>query len=171
MTTNHTHQSSKTSHLISALGVGILFALGLGVSGMTQPGKVIGFLDFFGGSWDPSLAFVMGGGVLVYMMGYPLAVRRDVPVFASKFLLPTRRDIDRRLILGSLLFGAGWGLGGYCPGPAMTSLPTFSTDVLVFAGSMFGGMLLYAWFDHMLSKKPSSPDRSTSPDTGSAVST
>ncbi len=155
MSTHTTQKESMTLQYIAALGVGLLFAIGLGVSGMTQPAKVIGFLDFFGGSWDPALAFVMGGGVLVYTIGYRLTVRRNTPVFAKKFQLPTRRDIDKRLVIGGLLFGAGWGLGGYCPGPALTSIASVSTDVFVFVASMLSGMLLFSTVDKMLANKTS----------------
>lgn len=121
---------------------GALFAVGLAVSGMTQPAKVVGFLDVFG-TWDPSLAFVMGGAVLVNMAFFRLTVRRPAPFFAAAFNLPTRTDLDPRLIGGAALFGLGWGLGGFCPGPALTSLPAASASVLTFVGAMFAGMWLF----------------------------
>src|SRR5690606_286226 len=101
------------------LGLGLLFGLGLVVSGMANPAKVLNFLDLFG-TWDPSLAFVMGGAVFVAFFGYRLALRRGSPVVGETFHLPNRSDIDRRLIVGPALFGFGWGLGGFCPGPALT---------------------------------------------------
>lgn len=161
MTTTTTTTSSLPRQYLAALGIGVLFALGLGISGMTRPGKVIGFLDFFGGAWDPALAFVMGGGVLIYAIGYRLTIRREAPRFASTFQLPTRRDIDGRLVLGSVLFGAGWGLGGYCPGPAMTSLATVSMDVFVFVASMGAGMVIWALLNRKLSS-PKSPTHTSS---------
>ena len=105
-----------------AFVAGLIFALGLGISGMTLPQKVIGFLDVTG-AWDYSLAFVMGGAVVVYGIAYQLVRRMEKPRYAAKFHLPTSRKIDWRLLLGAMLFGAGWGLGGFCPGPALVSLP------------------------------------------------
>ena len=126
----------------TALASGLIFGLGLVVSGMTQPGKVIGFLDFFG-NWDPSLAFVMGGAVVVNLVLFKFTVRRDRPLFGKKFRIPTRSDIDWRLVSGAALFGAGWGLAGYCPGPAITSLATGGTSIAVFVAAMAGGMYLH----------------------------
>lgn len=125
-----------------ALFSGALFGLGLAISGMTQPAKVIGFLDIFG-AWDPALAFVMGGAVVVYGVGFALLKGRDRAIFAPVMQIPTRRDIDPRLIGGALLFGAGWGLGGFCPGPALTSLATGLGGVLAFVGAMLVGMGLW----------------------------
>lgn len=120
---------------------GVLFALGLVIGGMTQPAKVIGFLDVTGGwrAWDPSLLFVMGGGLLVHGLLYRLVRRRQSPLFEAKFHIPTRRDIDLRLVLGAALFGVGWGLGGYCPGPGLVSLTAGALPV-VFVLGMIGGM-------------------------------
>ncbi len=137
----------------TALIVGVVFALGLGISGMTLPSKVIGFLDVTGGKWDPALAFVMASAVTIYAIGYRLIVKRDAPRFAPVFRLPTASTIDKRLVIGSLCFGAGWGLAGYCPGPALTSLPTGAADVLIFVGAMYTGMFLYESADNMLTKK------------------
>ena len=105
---------------------GVLFAVGLGVGGTTKPAKVTAFLDFFG-DWDPSLAFVMIGAILMHAVLYRLIRRRPVPLFASAFSIPTRTDIDTRLVGGAALFGIGWGLGGFCPGPAVTSLASGRT--------------------------------------------
>jgi len=123
---------------LSALLAGALFAVGLILGGMTQPGKVIGFLDVTG-RWDPSLAFVMGGALLIYAVLSRLFLRRPAPLFELKFHLPSRRDIDRRLVLGASLFGIGWGLGGYCPGPGLVSL-TAGLLPVVFVTTMVLGM-------------------------------
>ena len=121
---------------------GIVFALGLGISGMTQPAKVVGFLDFTS-NWDPSLAFVMMGAIAVHAILYWLIRHRPSPVFTSTFSVPTRRDIDLRLLGGAALFGVGWGIGGFCPGPALTSLASGSATVVVFVTAMIAGMALY----------------------------
>lgn len=131
--------------------VGALFALGLGISGMTQPSKVLGFLDVFG-AWDPALMFVMGGAVAVNFIGYRLAVGRPHPLLAARFDIPTRRDIDWQLLTGASLFGIGWGMAGFCPGPALVALASGSADVLLFVCAMFIGFLLKD-----LTVKPSSP--------------
>ncbi|MEM1029370.1 MAG: DUF6691 family protein [Myxococcota bacterium] len=135
------HPRRRTA--IAALSGG-LFGVGLVVSGMTRPDKVVGFLDV-GGDWDPSLAFVMGGAAAVYVaVHWGLARVRSRPVFASAFRLPARTSIDAQLGLGASLFGIGWGLSGYCPGPALASIGTGSTDVLVFVATMLVGMVLGA---------------------------
>jgi uncharacterized protein len=123
---------------------GIIFALGLGVSGMTRPIKVIGFLDFFG-NWDPSLACVMIGAIGVFFVAYRCSRKMSSPVLAEKFALPQRTDLDMRLIVGAATFGAGWGLGGFCPGPALTSLASGSIPVLIFVAAMALGIYLHAW--------------------------
>lgn len=137
---------------LSPLLAGALFGTGLIVSGMSRPSKVIGFLDF-AGDWDPSLAFVMLGGLAVYGALQSRVRRWPHPLLAPRFLVPTRRDIDLRLITGSALFGVGWGLAGYCPGPALTAV-TRDGDSLLFVAAMLGGMLLFRWV-------PSSPASST----------
>ncbi len=128
--------------LLTSFVSGLVFALGLGISGMTQPAKVIAFLDI-AGNWDPSLAFVMIGAIVVYAPLYRLIRRLPSPLFSSTFALPTRKDIDRRLLGGAALFGVGWGLGGFCPGPALASLAGGETSVLLFVASMLAGMYLY----------------------------
>ncbi len=140
---------SRTAKHVSALATGLLFAFGLALSGMTQPSKVIGFFDFSRGlqSWDPSLAFVMGGGMLVYMPVYRLVRRRQRPLFEDRFRLPTRADVDLRLLAGSALFGIGWGLAGFCPGPALVSAGARSPDAIVLGLSMLAGMLLFQRLD------------------------
>lgn len=128
--------------LISALLSGLLFGIGLILSGMTDPAKVIGFLDI-GGRWDPSLALVMGGAVLVGLLAFPFASLRQTAWLGDPMRLPTSRQIDRPLIVGALLFGAGWGLAGYCPGPALTSVLYGGAKPLVFVLAMLVGMGLF----------------------------
>jgi len=126
---------------VAAFGTGALFAVGLAISGMTKPSKVIGFLDV-AGNWDPSLAFVMMGAIAVHLVAYRIVVRRSSPLFDSKFHVPTRKDIDRRLVLGAALFGVGWGLGGFCPGPGLVSAGAGSPGAVVFVAGLTIGMLL-----------------------------
>ncbi|XYI00959.1 DUF6691 family protein [Sorangium sp. So ce1128] len=137
-----------------ALLAGALFGVGLGVSGMTQPSRVIGFLDV-AGDWDPSLAFVMGGAISVHFLAYralrwqqgaaarggPARAPR-FPLLADRLAVPTRTDLDARLFAGAALFGVGWGLAGYCPGPALVSLATGSRAVLAFVAAMAAGMVI-----------------------------
>lgn len=130
----------------SSFLVGILFALGLGLGGMTQPQKVIGFLDVFSSAWDPTLLFVMISALLTHMILYRLIRLRNKPLFANQWYVPTRTNIDRKLITGSILFGLGWGLGGYCPAPAVTALISLSPKALVFVIAMLVGMLLFRIF-------------------------
>lgn len=122
---------------------GIVFAIGLGISGMTRPSKVIGFLDF-AGAWDASLAFVMIGGICVFFVAYRLSRRMHAPLLAAQFSIPKRADLDAQLILGAAIFGAGWGLGGFCPGPAITSLASGALPVFVFVAAMAAGIYLHA---------------------------
>jgi uncharacterized membrane protein YedE/YeeE len=128
--------------LLSAFASGLLFGLGLIVSRMVDPAKVLGFLDVFG-NWDPSLALVMGGAVAVSALGYQIAKVRGVPVLTRRLEIPTRRDLDSRLIGGATLFGVGWGLVGLCPGPALTALTFGPSQVLVFVAAMVTGMALF----------------------------
>lgn len=130
------------SVIISAFAAGLLFGFGLIVSEMVNPAKVLAFLDVLG-SWDPSLAFVMGGAVAVFALGHFIAKRRGDPVFAPRLEIPTRRDLDARLIGGAALFGIGWGLVGLCPGPALTALAFGSWRVFVFVAAMIAGMALF----------------------------
>lgn len=120
---------------------GLVFGWGLLVSGMTQPAKVLGFLDVLG-PWDPTLAFVMAGALIVTGIGFSLVRRRPKPILAAQNLWPTRTDIDRSLVAGAVLFGAGWGLVGLCPGPALENLATLSPRVIVFVIAMAVGMVL-----------------------------
>ena len=137
---------------IAAFAAGLVFGLGLILSGMTDPGKVIGFLDV-AGAWDPSLAFVMAGAVLVSFFGFLLAQRRARSFFGGAMHLPQRRDIDRRLVGGSLVFGIGWGLAGFCPGPALVSFGSGHEKAAVFVAAMLLGMLAYTAAEHLVSKK------------------
>lgn len=129
-------------HRLSEFAVGLLFGIGLILSGMTDPGKVIGFLDLFG-LWDPSLALVMGGAILVGVFAFAFARKRTRSLLGGAMHMPGSRDIDRRLVLGSLVFGAGWGLAGFCPGPAIVSLGAGQPKALVFVLAMIAGMVLY----------------------------
>jgi len=131
-------------HGLAAFGAGLLFSVGLVVSGMTQPAKVKGFLDIAGGAWDPSLAFVLISSLTVHAVGWQLLRRRRTPFAAARFFTPTRRDIDARLLGGATIFGVGWGLGGLCPGPALVALSSGSVVVLVFVGAMLMGMRIVA---------------------------
>ena len=134
--------------IVFAVLSGALFAIGLVVSGMTQPPKVIGFLNVGGifaperfGAWDASLAFVMGGALLVTLVAFAVTPRKgNKPWAATNFELPTRKDIDSKLVLGAALFGVGWGLVGYCPGPALASLLTGGVDVIIFVAALAAGM-------------------------------
>ena len=126
---------------LTALVSGLLFGLGLGVSGMTLPSKVIGFLDVTG-AWDASLAFVMIGAIAVHAVLFRVVTRRVSPLFDAEFHIPSRRDVDGPLVLGAALFGVGWGLGGYCPGPGLVSAATGSVPALIFVVAMIIGMLL-----------------------------
>jgi uncharacterized protein len=124
-----------------SLASGVLFSVGLAISGMTQPAKVVAFLDI-AGRWDPSLAFVMGAATLVYFTAFRLVMRQTAPL-VGEFHLPTQRDIEPKLVVGAALFGVGWGLAGYCPGPALVSLATGSASAFTFVAAMAIGMLLF----------------------------
>lgn len=131
------------TRILAALVVGLVFGLGLTISQMIDPAKVLGFLDVAGiadGSWDPSLALVMASGLAVAFVGFRLVLPRGTPVFADRFQLPTRRELDARLLAGSAIFGVGWGLAGICPGPAITALGLGYTDVALFVAAMLAGM-------------------------------
>jgi uncharacterized protein len=129
--------------VVSFLG-GVVFAIGLGISGMTRPIKVIGFLDF-AGNWDASLGFVMLGAIAVFFVAYRVSRRMGAPLLAAQFSVPKRTDLDAQLILGAAIFGAGWGLGGFCPGPAITSLASGALPVMAFVASMAAGIYLHAF--------------------------
>lgn len=127
---------------LSEFLIGLVFGTGLILSGMSNPAKVIGFLDI-SGLWDPSLAFVMGGAVLVALIAFRIARQRTQAFFGDALKLPTATQLDKRLIVGSLLFGVGWGLAGFCPGPAIVSLGAGYTQALVFVIAMIAGMLVF----------------------------
>ncbi len=135
--------------VLASLVVGLIFGAGLGLSGMTQADKVIGFLDL-ADSWDPSLAFVMGGAIAVHLLLFKLILRRESPVFGAHFGIPTRTDIDLRLVGGSAVFGIGWALGGYCPGPGLVSAASGSSNALVFMATLTAGMLLFHLVDEAI---------------------
>lgn len=130
---------------------GSMFGAGLTVSGMTLPERVIGFLDF-SGSWNPSLALVMLGAIGVHAILYVVVRRRRAPLYDAHFHIPTRRDLDARLIVGAAIFGLGWGLAGYCPGPALTSAAAGSFPAILFVAAMTAGMIL----EHAIGAIPSS---------------
>lgn len=130
---------SLARKLLPPLVSGTLFGAGLTVSGMTDPARVRGFLDVFG-AWDPTLVFVMGGAVLVMAVAWRIRHRMGAPIFAERFSLPDRNDLDGRLITGSILFGIGWGIAGLCPGPAIASLALAPLGVLPFVLAMLAGM-------------------------------
>ncbi len=127
---------------VFAFIAGLVFGIGLIVSGMANPAKVLGFLDL-AGRWDPSLALVMAGAIAVGGMGFAVARRRRETLLKTPMQLPTARDIDRRLVGGSLLFGVGWGLAGFCPGPAIVALGAGEMKALVFVVAMIAGMGIY----------------------------
>ena len=129
-------------HLVSALLVGLIFGIGLILGGMTNPAKVIGFLDLLG-NWDPSLALVMGGAVAVGLITFKIAGGRPTSLIGEPMRIPTNNDIDRRLLIGSLVFGAGWGLAGFCPGPALVAFGSGSLKATVFVAAMVAGMGLF----------------------------
>jgi len=136
---------------------GALFGVGLAIAGMTQPAKIVGFFDFFG-SWDPSLAFVMVGAITVYTPVYRWAIRTwQRPIWAPAFSLPTREEIDGRLVLGSAIFGVGWGLGGYCPGPAFTSVGAGSQEAFTFGAAMLVGVGAYQFFTRIRENRTGGP--------------
>ena len=135
-----TARQSATRQNMIALLSGLLFAVGLGIAGMSDPNKVLDFLDL-AGSWDPSLALVMAGAIAVYMPVYRKLKGKDAPRWSERFHWPTKTDIDGRLVAGSLFFGVGWGIAGFCPGPAIVATSAATVPVLVFFAAMVGGML------------------------------
>ena len=127
--------------VLSALIVGVVFGLGLTISGMIDPAKIIAFLDVTG-AWDPTLLVVMGSALAVSFAGYRVALAREKPVFEPGFQLPTKTAIDRPLLIGSALFGAGWGLSGLCPGPAISAAALGQAEIYVFLFALLAGMLM-----------------------------
>ena len=137
---------------LAAFASGLVFGIGLILSGMTDPAKVIGFLDF-AGTWDPSLAFVMGGAVIVGFFAFALARRRTTTFLGGAVQLPQSRDITRRLVLGSLVFGIGWGLAGFCPGPALVSLGSGQLKAAIFVAAMIAGMYIYEAAERLIRQR------------------
>ena len=130
--------------IFTALLAGVIFGLGLILSGMANPAKVLGFLDL-AGAWDPSLMFVMGGAIGVAFVGFAVASRRKVTPTGEPINLPTARQIDRPLVIGALLFGIGWGIAGFCPGPALVGVGMLEPKALLFVVAMLAGMGLFEW--------------------------
>jgi len=128
--------------LIAVSLSGFLFAIGLGISGMTDADKVIGFLNV-AGQWDPSLAFVMVGAISINLVLFRLILKRDRPLFAPSFELPNFTDINKKLVGGAAIFGVGWGLGGFCPGPGIVSITSFGTEAIIFTVAMLSGMFVF----------------------------
>ncbi|MES2632676.1 MAG: YeeE/YedE family protein [Pseudomonadota bacterium] len=132
--------------VFTSLLAGLIFGLGLIISGMADPAKVQGFLDL-AGKWDPSLAFVMGGAIGVGVIAFALARRRSVSILGAAMRLPNSREIDRRLVGGSVVFGIGWGVAGFCPGPGLVALGMGETKALVFVAAMLAGMAVFELFE------------------------
>jgi uncharacterized protein len=128
---------------LSPFATGLVFGLGLWLSGMAYPKKVLAFLDV-AGHWDPSLLLVMAGAVAATLVGFRIALGRPAPLFAPRFMVPSRRDIDVKLVGGAALFGLGWGIGGYCPGPGLTALSTLSSEAVLFVAAMIAGGVAHA---------------------------
>ena len=137
---------------VSEFLVGLLFGLGLMLSGMTDPGKVLGFLDL-AGAWDPSLALVMGGAIAVGVAAFAVAKQRTLTFLGGALALPDTNAIDKRLVLGSLVFGVGWGLAGFCPGPAVVSLASGQPKAAIFVAAMLAGMALFDVVDRRLQRR------------------
>jgi len=125
----------------ASFSCGVVFAIGLSLAGMTQPAKIIGFLDVFG-NWDPSLVFVLASAVGVYYLTFQVIIKRPAPLIAPKFLIPTRSDVDLQSTAGALMFGIGWGIAGLCPGPILTSLATMSLPIFVLLIAMIIGLTI-----------------------------
>lgn len=128
--------------IVTSLVAGLIFGIGLIVSGMANPAKVLGFLDL-AGAWDPSLLLVMGGAVTVGALSFAIARRRTASFLGQALRIPTGRDIDRRLVVGSVLFGVGWGLAGFCPGPALVALGAGNRQAMLFVAAMLAGMGIF----------------------------
>jgi uncharacterized membrane protein YedE/YeeE len=133
--------------IVTSLLAGLVFGLGLIVSGMANPAKVLGFLDITG-AWDPSLALVMAGAISVGAIAFAVASRRTTSLIGAEMKLPTSRHIERRLVVGSTLFGMGWGIAGFCPGPGLVALGMGEVKALVFVAAMLAGMGVFEWLEH-----------------------
>ncbi len=141
--------------LVSTYLIGLLFGLGIVISGMVNPAKVLNFFDL-AGSWDPSLIFVMGGALITTFIGYRFVLKREAPLLADRFLVPTSTQIDARLIGGSALFGVGWGIAGFCPGGALPALGTGRLEVVIFVVALIAGILATRWIMRTAERGPSS---------------
>ncbi len=139
----------NTVYRLVEFAVGLLFGIGLMFSGMTDPSKVIGFLDVFG-TWDPSLALVMGGAIMVGFFAFTVAKKRTTTFLGGVMRFPTNTDIDKKLVIGSLMFGAGWGLAGFCPGPALVSMADGQPKALLFVVTMLVGMVAFELMDRFV---------------------
>ena len=137
--------------VVFAAIAGLVFGLGLLISGMASPEKVLGFLDL-AGPWDPSLALVMGGAIAVGLLGFALVRKRSKSVLGEPMQMPTRKDIDAPLVVGASLFGIGWGLAGYCPGPALVGVTAGIPSALIFTVAMLAGMIAFGWWQASKSK-------------------
>lgn len=138
--------------LIVSYFIGVIFGLGIAISGMANPAKVLNFFDITG-SWDASLAFVMGGALIVTFIGYRIVLKQSSPVLSQAFQLPTRRDLDLPLIGGSALFGVGWGIAGFCPGGALPALGTGKTEVFLFVAALVAGIFTAKLLQRVLANR------------------
>jgi uncharacterized protein len=148
---DHEHKE-LTMHVLTSFLAGLVFGLGLLISGMANPAKVLGFLDL-AGAWDPSLALVMVGAIAVGAVGFAFAGRRTKSLIGEAMHLPTARHIDRRLVGGSVVFGVGWGLAGFCPGPGLVALGMGNSRALIFVVAMLAGMAVFELFEHRSRRK------------------
>lgn len=138
--------------LIASYIIGLIFGIGISISGMANPAKVLNFFDI-AGTWDPSLIFVMGGAVVVTFIGYRVVLKRPAPMLEAKFQLPTRRDLDLPLIGGAAVFGIGWGIAGFCPGGALPALGTGRTEVFVFVAALLAGIFAVNLFRRLQTQR------------------
>lgn len=140
---------SNIKNALASFATGLVFALGLGISGMTMPSKVLGFLDLFG-NFDASLIFVMAGAILVHFITYRIVKKRKTPILDQQWHVPTKTNITPSLVIGAFIFGFGWALGGMCPGPALTRLAAFESKTIIFVVSMLVGMFIFRQVDKFL---------------------
>ena len=138
--------------MLTTYFIGLIFGIGISISGMANPAKVLNFFDF-AGAWDPSLMLVMGGGVVVAFIGYRFVLKRPAPMFDKHFFLPSRRDLDMQLIGGSALFGIGWGIAGFCPGGALPALGTGRVEVFIFIAALIAGIFAAKFLQSAMSKR------------------
>ena len=138
--------------ILTSYLIGLIFGVGISISGMANPAKVLNFFDV-AGAWDPSLAFVMGGALIVTFIGYRYILKRPAPFLSASFQLPTRRDLDLSLIGGSAVFGVGWGIAGFCPGGALPALGTARSEVLIFVAALLGGIVIAKLMQAAMSRR------------------